>query len=186
METSDCNEKLLQKQIQPLKEANTVMVECPPSDPKVETIKTTKGHPTATIKFQVLKTHIEQGVGKDRNHKMYLKVDGSEQLLADKSKIKIWERSHIIVRICTKFIAVCRDPELKKEFDLEQTTSLSKIKDDILVELSARSLEVTIGLNQITMLQRVFILKQNFKLNLQTINNFSSLSVLAHLKISIS
>jgi hypothetical protein len=145
METFDCQENLRRKLIQPLKETNTIMVECPPSSAKLESIKTSKGQPMAIIKFQVLKTHIEQGVGKNKNFKLYLKDNGTENLLTEKSRINVWEGSHIIVKIFnTKFVAVCSDPVFRMEFDLVPSTVVSVIKDQILVQLAAELKEVII------------------------------------------
>ena len=77
---------------------------------------------------------------------MTLRVGGKDVNLEHTvSKAGILDSSQVDVAIKlknTKFTAVCRDPELKKEFDVEPLTSLNKIKDDILVDLKARSLQV--------------------------------------------
>jgi hypothetical protein len=56
---------------------------------------------------------------------------------------EIFEGSHVIAKMLnTTFTAVCKQPDLNKAFDVEHSTSLSKIKEEILVDLAARGLEV--------------------------------------------
>jgi hypothetical protein len=76
---------------------------------------------------------------------MHLRADGADKLITDKSKLTIWDGSHVIAKkLKTKFTAVSEEPELTKLFDVEHTTSLSEIKEEILVELKGQSLEVSI------------------------------------------
>ena len=77
------------------------------------------------------------------------------------SKAGILDGSQVDVTIKlknTKFTATCRDPELKKEFDVEPSTLLNKIKDEILDELPALSLKVK---QLCTMFQGRLILRHN-------------------------
>jgi hypothetical protein len=38
----------------------------------------------AIIKYPILKTHVQQSVGKNVNFEMHLRVDGAEELITDK------------------------------------------------------------------------------------------------------